>query len=74
MLGNDPGFTQYGHKRRVAIPAWNKVKVQVIPDSGSGGLPQIEADVDPLWVEMFSENGSAAFEKFHNLKGFFCCQ
>jgi hypothetical protein len=70
MLGNDAHFIHDGHKRRVAVPAGDKMKVQMFANARPGRFSEIQADVDSLRRKALLQYGGALLQQSHHLLGF----
>lgn len=48
VLRHDLGVGEHRHEIRISIPTWHDMPVQMVCNSGPGGLPQVQPNIEPV--------------------------
>lgn len=70
VLGNGPDFGANGDEVMIILPAGNEMEVEMIGNPSTGDFPQVQADVDPMGMQVAADDGATAGEQFHQPKLF----
>jgi hypothetical protein len=68
-FGKDASLRSHGHKVGIAAPPRQRMKVHVVGDAGTCGLPQVETHVDPSRKIDLAKGQLGALGKVHQLVG-----
>lgn len=65
VLGDGAEIGADGNKIVIILPTGNEMEMEVVGNPCTGDLPQVQANIDSMRVEMATENGATAGKQLH---------